>query len=264
MEHTFFIRTFIRMRTEVVTLRLDQVGRQYGSTIAVVVRHCSGEGRHRNTVLYCVCYNITQRLLVFVSNLLEVRRQKQVRDTCIFSIGISDFLQELGADDATCTEDLRDFTVVQIPVVFVRSRAQLRETLRVRDDFAQVQSASNLLNEFRFVSSWFSLRTRQHFGSRNALIFQRRDVTSEYGFSDQRQRFAQVQRALAGPFAGTFVRRFVKNHIDQVFTLFIFLREDIFGDVDQIAVQLAFVPLSEGLCEFFVGKVQAPLQQRVG
>ena len=111
MEHTFFICTFIRMRTEVVTLRLNQVGRQYGSAIAVVVRYCSGEGRHRNTILYSVCYNITQRLLVFVSNLLKVRCQKQVRDTCIFSIGIGDFLQELGADDATCTEDLRDFTV---------------------------------------------------------------------------------------------------------------------------------------------------------
>ena len=119
MEHTFFIGTFIRMRTEVVTLRLDQVGRQYGSAIAVVVRHCSGEGRYRDTVLHSVSNHVTQRLLVFVRDFLEVRCQQQIRDTCIFSIGIGDFLQELGADDATCTEDLRDFTVVQIPVVLV-------------------------------------------------------------------------------------------------------------------------------------------------
>lgn len=91
VEHTFFIRTLIGMRTEVVTLCLNQVRWQNSSTIAVVICHRSGEGRNRDTILYRVRNNITQRLLIFVCNLLEVRRQQKVRDTCIFSISIGDF-----------------------------------------------------------------------------------------------------------------------------------------------------------------------------
>ncbi len=119
MEDTLFIRTLVGMRTEVVTLRLNQVGRQHGSTIAVVVCHRSGEGWNRNTVLYCVSNHVTQRLLVLVRNLFEVRCQQKVGDTGVFSIGIGDFLQELCTNDATRAEDLRDFTVVKIPVILV-------------------------------------------------------------------------------------------------------------------------------------------------
>lgn len=107
------------MRTKVITLRLDQVRWQYGSTVAVIVRHRSGEGRNRDTVLHSVSNHVTQRLLVFVRDFLEVRCQQQIRDTGIFSVRISNFLQELSADNATSTEDLRDFAVIQIPVVFV-------------------------------------------------------------------------------------------------------------------------------------------------
>ena len=119
MEHTFFISAFVGMRTEIVTLCLDQVGRQNGSTVAVVVRNCSREGWNRNTVLHSIGNNVTQRLLIFVRDFLEVRSQQQVRNARIFSVGIGDFLQELGANDAARTENLRDFTVVQIPVIFV-------------------------------------------------------------------------------------------------------------------------------------------------
>lgn len=132
VEHTFFIRTLIGMRTEVVTLCLNQVRWENGSTIAVIVCHRSGEGRNRDTVLHRVRNNITQRLLIFVSNLLEVRRQQKVRDTCIFSISIGDFLQELSANDTTGTEDLRNLTVVQIPVIRQMPRAAERSPARKR------------------------------------------------------------------------------------------------------------------------------------
>src|SRR5690606_8232263 len=224
----------------------------------------SGEGRNRDTILHRVRNNITQRLLIFVSNLFEVRRQQKVCDTRILSVGIGDFLQELSANDTAGTEDLRNLTVVQIPVVLVRCRAQLREALRVRDDFTQVQRTTNFLNEFSFITSWLGLRARQNFRSGNTLLLQRGNVTCKHRFGDQGQRLAQIQRALAGPFTGTLVRCFIQNHINKVITLFIFFSEDIFGDVDQVAVQLAFVPLGEGLCELLVGEVQATFQQRVG
>ena len=124
MEHTFFIGGFIRVRAKVVTLRLDQVSRQYRRAVAVVVGYRCREGRYRNAVLHSISHYITQRLLIFVSDIFEVRSQQQVRDTFVFSISVGDFLQELRANDAARAEDLRDFAVVQIPVVFTSDAAR--------------------------------------------------------------------------------------------------------------------------------------------
>ena len=85
MEHTFFISAFISVRTEVITLGLDQVRRQYRSTVAVVVGNGSRESRYRNTVLHSVSHYITQRLLVLISNVFEVRSQQQVSDCLLYT-----------------------------------------------------------------------------------------------------------------------------------------------------------------------------------
>lgn len=131
MEHAFLVDTFIGVRTEVVALRLDQVRRQHRGAVAVVVGDRSREGRRRNTVLHGVSHHVTQRLLVLVGDLLEVWRQQQVGDIGIRRVSVGDLLQELGADDAAGAEDLGDFAIVQIPVVFFRRGFQLREALRV-------------------------------------------------------------------------------------------------------------------------------------
>lgn len=161
MEHTFFINALISMCTEIVTLCLDQVRRQNSGTVAVIIGNRSGEGGNRDTVLYCISNNITQRLLIVIGNLFKVRSQQQVSDLRIFGICISDFLQELRTDDAASTENFRDFAVVQIPVVLFRRRTQLREALSVRNDFAQIQSTTNFFDELTFVASWLRLRARE-------------------------------------------------------------------------------------------------------
>lgn len=140
MEHTFFINAFISMRTEIVTLCLDQVRRQNSGTVAVIICNRSGEGRNRDTVLYRISNDITQRLLVIIGNLFKVRSQQQVSDLRIFGISIGDFLQELRTDDAASTENLRDFAVVQIPVVLFRRSTQLREALGVRNDLPRYRA----------------------------------------------------------------------------------------------------------------------------
>ena len=179
MEYTFFISTLICMRAEIVTLRLNQVSRQYSGTIAIVVGNSRREGGNRNTILHSVCNHIAQRLLIIIGDLLEVRRQQQVGNTRILLIGISDLLQELSTDDAACTEDFSNFAVVQIPVVFIRRSTELGETLSVRDDFAQIESATNFLNELCFITSSLRVRPGKNFRSSNTLVFQGGDIASK-------------------------------------------------------------------------------------
>jgi hypothetical protein len=57
-----------------------------------------------------------------------------------------------------------------------------------------------------------------------------------------------------------FVGCFIKNHINQVFTFFIFFSEDVFGDINQVAAQLAFVPFGKGCCQLFIRKRQPTFQ----
>lgn len=171
MEHTFFINALISMCTEIVTLCLDQVRRQNSGTVAIVIGNRSGEGRNRDTVLYCISNDITQSLLVVIGNLLEVRSQQQVSDLRIFGISIGDFLQELRTDDAASTENLRDFTVVQIPVVLFRRSTQLREALSVRNDFAKIQRTANFFDELSLVACWLCLQPQTRFVTKKAFAY---------------------------------------------------------------------------------------------
>ncbi len=109
MEYTFFINALISMRTKIVTLSLDHVGGQNSGTVAVIIGNRSGEGRNRDTVLYRISNDITQRLLVVIGNLLEVRSQQQVKRSAGFWAVCGDFLQELRTDDAASTENLARF-----------------------------------------------------------------------------------------------------------------------------------------------------------
>ena len=163
MEYAFFISALIGMSTEIVTLSLNQVSRQDCRTVAVVVGNGGRECRNRDTVLNGISHNITQRLLIFISNLLEVRRQQQVGDTRILLVSISDLLQELSTNNTTGTEDFGNLTVVQIPVVFIRCSTQLREALSIRNDLAQIQSATNFLYKLSLVTSRLRFWPRQDF-----------------------------------------------------------------------------------------------------
>lgn len=143
MEYTFFIGTFIGMRTKVITLSLDQVSRQNCRTVAVVVGNCGGKRRYRDTILHGIGHHITQRLLIVISDLLEVWRQQEVSNASVLRISIGDLLQELRTNDAASAENLSDLTVVQIPVVFIRSSTQLGEALGIGNDFTEVQRATH-------------------------------------------------------------------------------------------------------------------------
>ena len=87
---TFFISTLIGMRTKVITLSLNQVSWQNCRTVAVVVGNGGRERRYRNTILHGISHDITQRLLIVISDLFEVRRQQKVSNASILRISIGD------------------------------------------------------------------------------------------------------------------------------------------------------------------------------
>ena len=193
MEYTFFIGTFIGMRTKVITLSLDQVSWQNCGTITIVVSYCGRERRYRNTILHGISHHITQRLLIVISDLFEVWCQQEVSNASVLRISIGDLLQELRTNDAASAENLSDLAVVKIPVVFIRSSTQLGEALSIGDDFTEVQRATHFFDKSSFITGRLGLRTTQHFRRGYTLVFKRRNIASKYGLGYQRQRFAEIQ-----------------------------------------------------------------------
>ena len=109
MEVAWAVNTFVRVSTEVVTLCLQQVGRQNFSTVGVVVVDGSSQGWYRNTSVDGHGYDFTRSLLVLLGNVLEVVVQQQVLQFRILFKGIRDLLQELSTNNASFTPDLSQF-----------------------------------------------------------------------------------------------------------------------------------------------------------
>ena len=85
-------------------------------------------------------------------------------------------------------------------------------------------------------------RTLQHLARPHPGVFHRREAAGVDRLGHQRAGHAQIERQLAHPLAGALRPGRVENHIDQVAVAvrIVLDAEDVAGDLDQVAVQLAF------------------------
>ena len=96
-------------------------------------------------------------------------------------------------------------------------------------------------------------------------VAQGREAAGVNGLGHQRAGHAQVEGQLAHPLARALGPGRVHDGVDQVSArLGIADAEDIAGDLDEVAVQLAVVPIVEDLVEFVVGQAQGVLEDPVG
>ena len=94
-----------------------------------------------------------------------------------------------------------------------------------------------------------ALRAGENVGRGHALVLHGGEAAGEHGFADQRHRHARVERADAGPLAGAFLAGGVQNLVDQRRAVVVLLGENLRGDFDQVAVELALVPFGEDLVQ---------------
>src|SRR5208337_4439656 len=66
------------------------------------------------------------------------------------------------------------------------------------------------------------------------------------------------------PFAGAFLAGGIDDFIDQRLAVGVFEGEDVGGDLDEVGIQLGFIPIGEGLVHFGGGHAQAVLHQLIG
>lgn len=107
--------------TEVVTLGLQDVGREVLGAEAVVEGEGGGEGRGRDTPESTLGDDVTPASLGLLDGLVEEVGEQQVLKVGVGTVGSSDVLQEDGADDAATTPHESNLRLLELPAVLLSS-----------------------------------------------------------------------------------------------------------------------------------------------
>lgn len=122
---------------EVITLCLEEVGREVLCAVSVVEAESSAESRSGDTPEGALGDNATKlsvsivdqdkglllspSCLCLVNSLVEEVVEQQVLELGVGTVGLGDVLQENGADNAASTPHEGDFRLVQLPAVLLGS-----------------------------------------------------------------------------------------------------------------------------------------------
>ena len=158
-----------------------------------------------------------------------------------------------------------DRAEVDRPVVLGGAGADLVEALRVRDDLRRVQREAHVLDERVGVGSTVErLDGAGQVARDRALLGVRRQRPGEDGLGDARDGHAEVERGLHGPRAGALGAGLVEDHVhERLAGRGIHLAEHLGGDLDQVRLELARVPLGEHVGDLGGGLAGAAADQVV-
>lgn len=106
---------------KVVTLCLQEVGREILRTVAVVEAQRGAESRGRDTPKGALTHDIPPSLLGGVDSLVEKVIKEQVLEVWVAPVCVRDILQEHGSDNATTAPHEGNFGLVELPAVVLGS-----------------------------------------------------------------------------------------------------------------------------------------------
>lgn len=112
---------FEGMGTEVITLRLQEVGGEVLCPVTVEPREGSREGRDRDTEEGGLRNDVSPAGLGLVDGLVEEVVEEQVLEVGVVAVSRSDVLQEDRADNAAATPHEGDRRLVKFPAVLLSS-----------------------------------------------------------------------------------------------------------------------------------------------
>ena len=154
------------------------------------------------------------------------------------------------ADDAAAAPHQRDAAVVQVPAVLLGRRAHQHVALRVGDDLRGVERVRGCRRRSALlVARELRLRALQHLARRRRA--RPSAPTGSGRRPPRRSASAGMPRSSAAmhrPLAGALLAGGVEDHVDQRLAVSSSLKPRMSrGDLDQVAVELALVPLGEDL-----------------
>ena len=249
------------MRTEIVTLCLNQVGSRIERAQAVEITQGRTHGRQGYATQGAFCNHLTPRRQSDLYLGAEEVVEQQVLQLRILPVRIRNLLQEYGTDNTAFTPYLCNRAEVQVPSVTFGSAANQRKTLCIRNQLRSIQGLANLFN-IQVLTQF------DRFGIQSGSLFafrrQGRQHTGINSFRNQCQRIVFVHCCDGAPFAGSFLSGDIQDFVQQRFAVFVAEAEDILCNLNQKTVQFPFVPFFKDDSHFVVIQSFTVLQQRIG
>ena len=255
MEHAGLVYAAVGVGAEEVALGLGQGGGQTLGAQPIVVGQGAGEHRGRDTGFHSAHDHATPCILRFADNLLEVRVEQQGGRRVIALEGLGDTVeQELGTNNATATPNTGHLGQVDIPAVFLGSILNLVQTLRVGHHLGGEQRLAHVLNECGLVFAsqidglvragqafLLSILTQLAMGGKR---------TSEHCLADCGHRRTELQTGLHSPGTGALHAGVIHDHVhERLAGLGVLVVQNLSGDLDEVGVKVALVPLLEHIAD---------------
>jgi hypothetical protein len=261
------IFALISVGTEIISLGLDQVGRQASETHSVIVAESSGNSRDGDTVGGSEA-NDTAPAGQGTGDLLDEEGiEQEVGKLRVLIEGFLDLAQELRADDAATAPHESDASEVQVPLVLLSSGTHKDVTLSIRNDLGSIHGVADVIDQLRAVTrvSTSCNSGRKNLGGLNTVLLEGRQATGKDSLADQGQGLAEIQSGHGSPLSGSLLSSRVQDAIDNVLAgaILLLLAEDVGSDLDQERVQITLVPLGEGISELIVGDAQQLFKEMV-
>ena len=250
--------------TEVVTLGLQQVGRQVLGTVTVVEAESSAEGRQRDTQDSSLADDVSPALLSVVNSVGEEAVEQKVVEVRVVTVGVGDVLEENGTDNATTTPHESDGWVVQLPAVLLSSLPDEHKALGVGDDLRGIEGLLKVIDESLLVTGEFGGRTAQDVASTDTLVLLSTQATGEDSLANESDGHTKVKGVDGGPLAGTLLAGLVEDLVDERGTVVVVVVENIAGDFDQEGVKDTLVPLGEDITNLLAGESKTALEEVIG
>mmetsp|Transcript_28284 Transcript_28284/g.76634 ORF Transcript_28284/g.76634 Transcript_28284/m.76634 type:complete len:347 (+) Transcript_28284:226-1266(+) len=249
------IGTLVGVSSKEVTLRLDQVGRQAGTAVLVVVSEGGSGGRNGNSIGNSKGDNTTPGILAGVEFGSKTGVDHEVGKVLIASNGFSNSLEELGADDASTTPHACAQSQIDVPSVFVGGGLDRGQSLRVGRNLRAVKGGLKIFEDLVLIDrNLAGTGAFQDLRGGNTLVLAAGKVSSVQGGSNGGCCNGLFGGFLDGPATSSLHAGLVEDVVyDFAFlTLVVLLSEDNGSDFDQVRIQFGLVPFGEQFVHFLV------------
>ena len=253
------------MGAEEIALALDEVRGKLGRADAVVVGERRSKSRDRNAGERAEAHDAPPGLHRLADLAGEIRVGQKQRELRVALIGLGDAVEEDGANDAAAPPDARHRPQVHVPAVLLGSLADELESLGIGDHLRGVERPSDVLDEGRGIGDGNVLGPRGKPPARLPLRHRAGKGARERRLGDAGGGNPDLGRILNRPRAGSLLGGAVQDDVDEgLARLRIDVLEHVGGDLDEVGIQFAPVPLLEHLADLGRGHAERLAHEVVG
>mmetsp|Transcript_17377 Transcript_17377/g.34074 ORF Transcript_17377/g.34074 Transcript_17377/m.34074 type:complete len:398 (+) Transcript_17377:108-1301(+) len=251
------VSALVGVRSKVVALGLEEVGRQPCAAIAIVEGQSRAEAGGRDAVHRTRRSHVAPPVLVLVNLLHKEIVDEQARQLRVGGEGLLDLAEEGGSDDAPPPPHECDVAVVELPAHLIRRRPHQHKALSVADHLGTEHGATQVLQKRSFVAGELGVsRTLDDSARVDPLRLESREAPSKHALPNERHGHAHVERCDGRPLAGALLACLIEDEIEKVAPILLLVCADVSRDLDEEAVEVTLVPLGEDASNLGVVELQ--------